>query len=187
MNAGRWPDLLRRVRATHHFWNLALADMTVEQVNHQERAGVLPITFSLFHFVTGEDRGVSERLLKQPMLWSAEWAQRTGITLDPIKRGDPIAVAETVRMTDLGAWREYQIAVFTRTEQTLAETPESRWSEVLFEEIPPALKGGFISHLAGDGPVLLGDLMDTFLYQHGIRHLGEIEHARSLVGLQGVG
>jgi hypothetical protein len=28
--------------------------------------------------------------------------------------------------------------------------------------------------------------MDAYLYQHGIRHLGELEHARSLVGLGGV-
>ena len=53
-------------------------------------------------------------------------------------------------------------------------------------DIPDPLRGGFIALVAGDGPVCLGDLMDAFLYQHGIRHLGEIEHARSLVGLGGV-
>src|SRR4051794_32341130 len=107
MTSGPWNELLKRVRATHGFWQTALEDMSVEQVNFQERPGVLPITFSLFHFVTGEDRAVSERLLGAPMLWSPDWARRTGITLDPIKRGDPISVAETVRLTDLAAWREY--------------------------------------------------------------------------------
>ena len=92
-----------------------------------------------------------------------------------------------MRLTDLAAWRAYQTAVFARTEQTLAATDDSRWNEVLYEQVPPALMGGFIAYLAGGGPVLLGDLMDVFLYQHGLRHLGEIEHARSLVGLQGVG
>jgi hypothetical protein len=187
VNSGRWNDLLKRIRATHGFWQRALEDMTLEQVNHHERAGVLPIGFSLFHFVTGEDRAVSERLQAGPILWSAEWAERTGIALAPIKRGDPIEVAETIRLTDLAAWREYQTAVFTRTEATLANMDDARWNEVLYEEAPLAMKGGFIGHLAGDGPVLLGDLMDVFIYQHGLRHLGEIEHARSLVGLQGVG
>lgn len=186
MNAGRWNDLLKRIRATHGFWQRALDDMTLEQVNHHERAGVLPMSFSLFHFVTGEDRAVSERLLGEAMLWSAEWASRTGIALAPIKRGDPIEVAETVRLTDLAAWREYQTAVFDRTEATLARMDDARWSEVLHDQVPPAMKGGFIGYLAGNGPVLLGDLMDVFIYQHGLRHLGEIEHARSLVGLQGV-
>jgi hypothetical protein len=40
--------------------------------------------------------------------------------------------------------------------------------------------------LAGEGPVRLGDMMDVVLYQHGMRHLGEVEHARSLVGLGGL-
>ena len=187
MLSNPWGELLRRVRAMHLFWQQSLDDMTVEQVNHHERAGVLPITFSLFHYVTGEDRGISERMLEVPMLWDSGWSERTGITLDPIKRGTPIEVEETLRMTDLSAWRDYQTIVFDRTEETLAAADVARWNEVVFETVPDALKGGFIAHLAGDGPVYLGDLMDVFLYQHGMRHLGEIEHARSLVGLQGVG
>lgn len=187
MTINPWNELLRRVRAMHVFWESALDDMTVEQVNHHERAGVLPITFSLFHYVTGEDRGISERMLGVPMLWNADRASRTGIALDPIRRGTAIEVAETVRLTDLAAWRDYQSTVFRRTIETLSSADESRWHEVVFESVPDALKGGFIDHLAGDGPVYLGDLMDVFLYQHGMRHLGEIEHARSLVGLQGVG
>lgn len=187
MADGQWMALLKRVRAMHRFWQLALADMTVGQVNHHERSGVLPITFSLYHYVTGEDRAVSERLLAEPMLWSPDWAARTGIDAEPIRRGAPLAVAEAVRLKGLDAWRAYQSAVFARTESALASFPDERWNEVVFERVPDALAGGFIALLAGDGPVRLGDLMDTFLYQHGMRHLGEIEHARSLVGLQGVG
>ena len=37
-----------------------------------------------------------------------------------------------------------------------------------------------------EASVYLGDVLDGFIFQHGIRHLGEIEHARSLLGLQGV-
>jgi hypothetical protein len=171
----------------HHFWQLCLADMTLEQVNHHERAGILPITFSLFHYVTGEDRAVGERILGDGMIWSPEWSERTGIDAEPIRRGAPIAVAEAVRLKDLDAWRAYQTEVFTRTESALQSFPDERWDDLVFERVPDAMKGGFIDALAGDGPVILGDLMDTFLYQHGMRHLGEIEHARSLVNLQGVG
>jgi hypothetical protein len=49
------------------------------------------------------------------------------------------------------------------------------------------MRSGFLGLLSGDGQVILGDLMTAFLYQHGMRHLGEIEHGRALIGLQGVG
>jgi hypothetical protein len=64
--------------------------------------------------------------------------------------------------------------------------PDERWDDVLFERMPDQLKGGFLELVVGDKPVTLGDLLDVFVSQHGIRHLGEIEHARALVGLQGV-
>jgi hypothetical protein len=171
----------------HAFWDQAIADLSLEQVNHHERPGVLPITFSLFHYVNGEDRSVGERLLAEPAIWSDGWAARTGIDGGPIRRGTPLAVAEQVRLTDLDAWRAYQRAVFARTEAALAALPDERWDEVVFPAVPDSFKGGFLDYLIGDGQVRLGDLMDVLLYQHGMRHLGEIEHARSLVGLQGVG
>jgi len=42
-------SLQRRVRALHSLYTDALDTMDLEQVNHFERAGVLPIAFSLFH------------------------------------------------------------------------------------------------------------------------------------------
>jgi hypothetical protein len=187
MTGGSWGELQRWVRPMHQLWQQVLDDMTVEQVNHHERAGVLPIAFSLYHYVYGEDRAVADRLLGQPPLWNEDWARRTGIDSEPIRRGAPIEVAERVRIVDLDAWRAYQAAVFDRSEAALASAPSDRWNEVVFERVPDALRGGFIALIAGEGPVLLGDLMTTFLYQHGMRHLGEIEHGRALVGLQGVG
>ncbi len=188
MTVNRWAMLGRRVAVMHQLWQQALADMTLEQVNHHERAGVLPITFSLFHYVQGEDRSVAERLLGEPTMWeSGGWGAKTGIAAESIRRGAPIAVAEQLRLADLDSWRAYQTAVFHRTDVVLRELPDARWDEVLFPAVPDQIRGGFLGYLAGDGPVVLGDMMDVFLYQHGMRHLGEIEHARSLVGLQGVG
>src|SRR4051794_27362443 len=104
MADGSWHALARRVGVMHQLWQQALADMTVEQVNHHERSGVLPISFSLFHYVYGEDRNVGERLLGQPPVWSTAWAERTGIASEPIRRGAPLALAEQVRIADLDAW-----------------------------------------------------------------------------------
>lgn len=182
-----WQTLARRVRAMHVLWTELTADLSPAQVNHHERPGVLPIAFSLFHYVNGEDRSCAQRLLNQPEIWSVEWSGRTGVAFDAVKRGTPIAVAEQVRVTDMDAWRAYQADVFARTESALAVMPAERWAEVVYESVPEMLQGGFIAHLANGGPIYLGDLMDGYLYQHGMRHLGEIEHARSLVGLQGLG
>jgi hypothetical protein len=49
------------------------------------------------------------------------------------------------------------------------------------------MHGGFMHLLVGDGPVTLGDYMEVVVYHHALRHLGELEHARGLVGLHGVG
>jgi hypothetical protein len=164
-----------------------VSDVTLNQVNHHEREGVLPIAFSLMHFVNNEDRYVTERLVGGSQLWEDEdWAERVGGNVPQVRRGAALAVAEAVQFGDLAAWREYQDSVFARTEAALAALPEERFEEVVFAQVPDAMRGGFISLLAGDGPVRLGDMMDVVLYQHGMRHLGEVEHARSLVGLRGL-
>lgn len=186
LDANPWIQLHKRTRTMHALWQRAVSDMTVEQINYQERAGVLPIAFSLLHYVQGEDRNISQRILGSNPLWDdGGWAAKTGIASSAVPRGTAIEVAEQVRIGDLEAWREYQSAVFAQTEDALASLPAERFAEVLFESVPDSVKGGFLAGVAGDGPVYLGDMMDVFLYQHGIRHIGEIEHARSLVGLTG--
>ena len=53
----RFHVLARRMRPVHQSWQEAAADLTLEQANHHERAGVLPITFSLMHLVHDEFLG----------------------------------------------------------------------------------------------------------------------------------
>lgn len=171
----------------HNLWRRAVADVRVEQVNHHERAGVVPIAFSLMHYVNNEDRYVTERLVGGAQLWDeGGWAAQVGGNVPQVRRGGALAVAEGIRFGDLAAWRAYQEAVFARTEAALAGLPDERFEEIVFPGVPEAMRGGFLSMLVGDGPVRLGDMMDVVLYQHGMRHLGEVEHARSLVGLGGL-
>lgn len=185
-----WFDSLkRRIGAMHHLWDLAIADLTLEQVNHHERAGVLPIAFSLMHYVGGEDRNTSQFLLDQAMLWeTGGWERRIGVSVPSVDRGTPIEVAEQLRFRHLDAWREYQRSVFARTEAALEALPPDRYLERPFgDEIPASMAGAFISFVVPPGqPIRLLDVIECFIYQHGIRHLGEIEHARALVGLGGV-
>jgi hypothetical protein len=44
-------SLRRRFRALFSLYEDATATMTLEQVNHREKARVMPIAFSLFHYV----------------------------------------------------------------------------------------------------------------------------------------
>jgi len=188
MPESRFSRTLRRVSAMHMQWAMVTTDLTLDQVNFHEREGVLPITFSLHHYVLVEDNTVSRRIYGEDSLWERDgWSERVGATVPSVTRGTPIAVAETLQFGDYAAWLDYQSAVFARTEEALASLPDERWDEVVFARLPDQLKGGFLDLVVGNQPVCLGDLLDVFIAYHGSRHLGEIEHARALVGLQGIG
>lgn len=184
----QFHELARRMRPVHHAWQVAVADLTLAQVNHHERAGVLPISFTVMHLVNTEDFRSCASVTGQEPLWrSGGWAERVGVTVPSVMRGTPMEVAETLRFADIDAWREYQSAVFSQTRTLLAEVDPARWDEVYLESVPASMHGGFLHHLVGDEPVRLSDYLDVVVYHHAIRHLGELEHARALVGLGGVG
>ena len=183
----RFHGLARRMRAAHQFWQAGVADLTLEQANHHERAGVLPISFTLLHYIKGEDSRASERLSDQEPLWmTGGWAEKIGVSLPDVSRGTPMEESETLRFADLDAWRAYQTAVFEQTEALLTASEDGSWDEVIFERVPEGLRGGFLDALVESGRVTLGDYLETVLYQHCVRHLGELEHARALVGLGGL-
>jgi len=178
----------RKVSIMHQMWDNATADLTTAQMNHHDRPGVLPISFSLLHYVSGEDQNISHYLLDAPTHWeSGAWAERVGGNFPAVKRGTPVDIAETVQLGGAEAWIEYQRGVFSRTESALAAMGADDFDRVVHEGIPAQVQGSFVGFMAApNGPVYLGDVIDGFVFQHGIRHLGEIEHAQSLLGLQGV-
>src|SRR5207245_9131465 len=113
-------------------------------VNHSERAGVLPIAFTLLHYVVGEDRN-GRFLGQRAMLWDEQgWAERVGLVGEPPVRGTPMADAEKLRLRDLGEWRAYQRAVFERTERALASAPIATFSgQAMDRPQPERLSGPF--------------------------------------------
>src|SRR5688572_8852361 len=51
MTEQMFVDSLRnRIRAMNTLWERAISDLTLDQVNHHERSGVLPIAFSFSHY-----------------------------------------------------------------------------------------------------------------------------------------
>ena len=181
-------SIIQRLDAVHALWQQGVADLTVEQVNHFERAGVLPIAFTLMHFVVGEDRNAAKYLGAGALLWDEqEWAKRVGLVGAPPMRGTPMADAEGIRLGDIDAWRVYQTAVFARTESALEALPLGRFAEKAMDRPPAsALKGAFIALLVPEGDIRVSDVCEAYLFQHAVRHLGELEHARALVGLGGL-
>jgi hypothetical protein len=59
--------------------------------------------------------------------------------------------------------------------------------EVLMPQLPPNMQQIFCAMVIGPGaPLRKLEVLECFVYQHGLRHMGEIEHGRALVGLRGM-
>ena len=181
-------SLRNRIRALNTLWQRAVSDMTLDHVNHQEREAVLPIAFSLSHFMRAQDQSISGPFLRGPMLWDAGgWAAKLGVTVDRLGREESVEEMERIRFADMDAWRAYQSAVVERTSGVLDTLTEEMLAEVLLPQLPPNMQQIFCAIVIGpDAPLRTLDVLECFVYQHGLRHMGEIEHGRALVGLKGM-
>jgi hypothetical protein len=179
-------SLRRRMRAMHSLYADALATMGPEHVNHFEREGVLAIAFSLFHYTNMHD--VSFAVISgQPVLWDAGWQARVQMAVDD--HGKERTVAEMVhqRIGDYEAFGAYQRAVFERTEAWLDDLDAADLSRVLIPRpLPPVVADTFSARVADEHGITVLDALECWIYQHGLRHMGEIELARGLVGLGGM-
>ena len=92
-----------------------------------------------------------------------------------------------IRFGDFDAWRTYQTAVIDRTAGVLDTLSEDVLSQVLLPHLPPNMQQIFCAMVIGPGaPLRKLEVLECFVYQHGLRHMGEIEHGRALVGLGGM-
>jgi hypothetical protein len=157
-------------------------------MNYRERDGVLPITFTLLHYVRGEDRLICAAVLKEPTLWEAGgWQERIGGNPLDVRRGSKIEEAETASIGNSATWNDYQNTVFTHTESVLASMSDENFDADLFPTLPDSFRESFLGKIVGEGEgVPLAALLEAIIFQHGIRHLGELDHARALIGLKGV-
>jgi hypothetical protein len=181
-------SLRNRIRAMNTIYERAVSDMTLEHVNHHERAGVLPIAFSLSHFMRAQDQSISGPFFGGPTLWDSEgWATKVGVSIDKLGREQTVEEMENITFADFDAWRAFQTAVITRTDAVLEALTEGTLSQVLLPQLPPNMQQIFCAIVIGPGaPLRKLDVLECFVYQHGLRHMGEIEHGRALVGLGGM-
>ena len=179
-------SLQRRMRAMHSLYYDAVATMDIDQVNHFEREGVLPIAFSLFHIVNMMDASFM-LMTGTPPIWDGDWESRVQPAI--ADHGKHRTVAEMVhqRIGDYAAFQEYMGAVFARTEAWLADLDPVELARVVVgRPFPPQVASTYSARVAGPDGITLLDAAECWIYQHGLRHMGEIELARGLVGLGGM-
>jgi hypothetical protein len=179
-------SLRRRMRAMHSLYEDALATMDLSHVNHFEREGVLPIAFCLFHYTNMQD--VSGAVISgQPVVWNDDWQARVQMAINDHGKERPVSDMIHQRIGDYEAFGEYQRAVFHRTETWLADLDPSELDRLLIPRpFPPVVANTFSARVAGEDGITVLDAIECWIYQHGLRHMGEIELARGLVGLGGM-
>jgi len=179
-------SLRRRMRAMHSLYEDATSTMGPEHVNHFEREGVLPIAFSLFHYVNMQDTSAG-LLCGQGLIWGEAWQAKVQMAIDDHGKERPVSDMIHQRIGDYDAFVEYMAAVFARTEAWLAELDPATLTNVIVPRpLPPVVASTYSARVAGEEGITLLDAIECWIYQHGLRHMGEIELARGLVGLGGM-
>jgi hypothetical protein len=110
------------------FAHRALADArngTDEQLHFVPPHGSHSIAWCLWHTARVEDLIVNTRILNQPTIWNAEWAERTGLPAEGFGNGQPDVDAQKVRIADMDALAAYQEAVWAATARFLDGATES--------------------------------------------------------------
>ena len=179
-------SLLRRMRTMHSLYYQAVSTMELHHVNHFEREGVLPIAFSLFHYTNMQDAtfmGISGEL----PIWNDDWQARVQMAINDHGKERPVSDMIHQRIGDFEAFKEYQRAVFSRTEAYIEHMDPADFERVIVAPpYPPQIASTYSAMCAGPQGITVLDAFECWHYQHGLRHMGEIELARGLVGLGGM-
>jgi len=179
-------SLSRRLRAVHSLYYEACATMDVEQVNRVVVPGVLPIAFSLVHQLLIEDGSVVFLGGRVPQL-SESWATRMGLAINDPGKEKTVEEMMSQRIGDFEAFLEFQRLVYCATEEFVISIDPATFSDVIVAyPYGPTVAQTFSARVGGDRGITRSDALECWIYQHALRHMGEIEHARALVGLSGM-
>lgn len=179
-------SLRRRLAALHSLYRDAVATMDADHVNHRERDGDLTIAFSLFHILNMIDASFMLLTGTAP-IWNADWQRDVGMTVDDHGKHRTHAEMSAQQVGDYAALQRYMDAVFTRTEDWLDRLdPADLHRVVIPRPFPPQIASTFSARVAGEAGITVLDGVECWIYQHGLRHMGEIEWARGRLGLGGM-
>ncbi len=179
-------SLERRMAAMHSLYYQAVDTMDLAHVNHFERPGVLPIAFSLFHYTNMEDASFL-LITGEPPLWDEARQDRVKMAVADHGKHRTVDEMGYQRVGDYDAFKAYQRAVFDRTEAWMARLDPAELTRVVITRpFPDQIASTYSARVAGPEGITVLDALECWLYQHGLRHMGEIELARGLVGLGGM-
>ena len=179
-------SLQRRMAAMHSLYYQAVDTMDLGHVNHFEREGVLPIAFSLFHYTNMEDTSFMVITGEMP-IWNDTWQDRVHVSVNDHGKHRTVEEMNHQSIDNYEAFKEYQRAVFDRTEAWLANLDPAEFDRVVIARpFPEQIASTYSARVAGEVGITVLDATECWLYQHGLRHMGEIELARGLVGLGGM-
>ncbi len=83
--------------------------------------------------------------------------------------------------------RHHMHVVLAKTERWLADLVPASLSEIIVARpFPDRISSTYSAWVADEAGLTRLDGIECWMYHHGLRHMGEIEHARGLVGLQGM-
>lgn len=179
-------SLQRRMAAMHSLYYQAVSTMEIEHVNHFEREGVLPIAFSLFHYTNMQDSSFFV-LTGQMPIWNDDWQDRVQMAINDHGKERPVEDMIHQRIGDFEQFKLYQRAVFDRTEAQLRQVDLDELNRVVIPHpYPSVVASTYSARVGGEAGITVLDGYECWIYQHGLRHMGEIELARGLVGLGGM-
>ncbi len=141
---------------------------TDEQLHFVPPDGSHSIAWCLWHTARVEDPIVNSRILKQPQIWNETWAKRTGLPADGLGVGQSDADAQKIHIDDLGAFVEYQDAVWAATARFLDGATDAD----LEREVQ-----------SRTGTESVGEAISLHMLGHFNGHRGEINTLRGMQGM----
>ena len=179
-------SISRRLAAVHSLYFDACDTMTIDQVNHVELPRVLPIAFSLVHQVLIEDGSVVFAGGPLPQ-FNDDWAARMELALKDHGKERTVEEMMNQRIGNFAEFKNFQRLVFEATESFVATIEPTSFDDIV---VPYPYGDGvantFSARVGGELGISRSDALECWVYQHALRHMGEIEHARALVGLGGM-
>ncbi len=157
----------------HTMLDKAVAEMTLEQWNARPAGQGVSAFFSLWHYVRTEDNIVNFVAQRRNTVWLKDgWDERFGLHRTSQGTGMTTEQANAVTLNNTESWLRYQQAVWEATSEWISALAlEDLETEIVIKPVPP---------------MTIWQALTGMLLYHGYRHVGEIEHARGLVGLGGL-
>ena len=161
------------MQSMHGLLDRAVEGMSAEQWNHRSAEGGVSAFFSLWHYVRTEDNIANFVAQRRNTVWLAGgWDEHFGLHRTSQGTGMTAEQANAVTIADVEGWLTYQRQVWTATEEWLNTLTMNQLEDPIIIKPTP--------------PMTLWQALTGMLLHHGYRHIGEIEHARGLLGLGGL-